>query len=489
MNRITFHREIRVKEVLGNFCDSKVNKAEWDNKTIAIKKYKYDEIKLFGDAYYFKYLKPENILKFYDVTDLIDDHYYLLMEYADCGSLDEQIHGAGVEKYTRDTALNWMYQCAKGLAFLHEHHTGHYNIKPRNLFFTKNFRQLKIGELGIHPRLVEESKSREYMPPEGFVLQDLGPDPKYDVFSFGMVLWEVLTRRKPLFEMRDDFNPFLEDLPSDNIRSLIESCWNFNPLERPRMERVAATIALEIADIKQGETIGFGSFGVVYKAQLLDVPYAVKEFHVKDDDAKKGIEREVKYLSRTTHRSIIKLFGTKLTKDSKTLILMELADCGSLYDRIHQKEDYSDCFALRWMCHLAEGLEYLHAMEPRPIIHRDIKTSNLLLTDNYEVLKIADFGTVRELATLMTEKYVGTAEYTAPEVGLDWKYSKKSDVYSFGIVLWEVMSRKKPFYHLNNKNPLAIMNLVSKGERPPIEDAYIGEDIRTVYWCDVNSYP
>jgi len=55
-------------------------------------------------------------------------------------------------------------------------------------------------------------------------------------------------------------------------------------------------------------------------------------------------------------------------------------------------------------------------MKPRPIIHRDIKTSNLLLADNYKVLKIADFGTVREKATLMTQKNVGTCDYMAPEV-------------------------------------------------------------------------
>ncbi|KAL7732206.1 hypothetical protein ACLKA6_018446 [Drosophila palustris] len=285
-----------------------------------------------------------------------------------------------------------------------------------------------------------------------------------------MVLWEVLTRRKPFFEMRDDFTPFLEDLPSDNIRSLIESCWNLNPEERPCMEKVAATIALEIADIKQGETIGSGSFGVVYKAQLLDVSYAVKEFFKEDDNAKKGIEREVKYLSRTDNPYIIKLIGTLQSEDSKTLILMELANCGSLYDRIHEEGDYSTNDAFCWLRQLADGLKYLHAMEPKPILHRDIKTKNLLLTNGYRRLKIADFGTITEQATLMTQDYVGTAAYMAPEVCLGYEYSEKSDVYSFAIVFWEVMTRKKPFYHLKNKNPLVIMNLVSKGERPPIED-------------------
>ncbi|KAL7732194.1 hypothetical protein ACLKA6_018435 [Drosophila palustris] len=198
----------------------------------------------------------------------------------------------------------------------------------------------------------------------------------------------------------------------------------------------------------------------------MDVPCAVKEFFIEDDDAKKGIEREVKYLSRATHENIIKLFDTRQSEDSKTLILMEFADCGSLYDRLHKKGDYSDLAAFDWMAQLARGLEYLHAMEPKPIIHRDIKTKNLLLTNNYRVLKIADFGTVRELATLMTQDYVGTAKYMAPEIGKGFKYSEKTDVYSFGIVLWEVMSRRKPFYHLDNPDApqVTIINLVSQGQ-------------------------
>ncbi|XP_034480987.1 mitogen-activated protein kinase kinase kinase 7-like [Drosophila innubila] len=227
---------------------------------------------------------------------------------------------------------------------------------------------------------------------------------------------------------------------------------------------------MEIPDIKQREIMGSGAYGVVYNSQLRDLPCAIKECFIEDEVAKKNIEREVKYLSRVTHKNIVQLFGTLLNKDSKIMIVMELADCGTLYDYKHNKGDYSDWIAISWIRQLAEGLQYLHAMKPKPIIHRDIKTKNLLLTENYRVLKIADFGTVRELATLMTKDYVGTPEYMAPEVLEGYKYSEKSDVYSFGIVLWEVMSRKKPYYHLNNNNPLTIMNVVSKGERPPIKD-------------------
>ncbi|KAL7732205.1 hypothetical protein ACLKA6_018445 [Drosophila palustris] len=120
MEWIVNYRDIRVKEKLGSDRYSAVNKAEWNNKTIVVKRFKYDDFDYLDFADCLRVSNHENILKVYGYTVRIDDHFYLLMEYADCGSLHEQIHGTGVEKYTRDTALNWMYQCAKGIAFLHQ---------------------------------------------------------------------------------------------------------------------------------------------------------------------------------------------------------------------------------------------------------------------------------------------------------------------------------------------------------------------------------
>jgi len=100
--------------------------------------------------------------------------------------------------------------------------------------------------------------------------------------------------------------------------------------------------------------MGRGTFGTVYKSQFLDFKCAVKKFNVEEDDAKKGIKQEVEYLSRVSHKNIVKLFGTHLSKDSKTMIVMELADCGTLYDYIHKRGDYSDWMALDWIRQLAE---------------------------------------------------------------------------------------------------------------------------------------
>ncbi|XP_051862795.1 putative mitogen-activated protein kinase kinase kinase 7-like [Drosophila albomicans] len=128
------------------------------------------------------------------------------------------------------------------------------------------------------------------------------------------------------------------------------------------------------------------------------------------------------------------------------------------------------------MLQFAKGVEYLHSIN---IVHRDLKTENLLLFNEYRKLKICDFGTVKELATLNTE-LVGTFSYMAPEVCISkGKYTEKCDIFSFGIILWEVMSRKKPFYELKDMNILGIQNKVVSGARPKIND---------VIFCDKLDY-
>ncbi|XP_012493640.1 PREDICTED: mitogen-activated protein kinase kinase kinase 7 [Propithecus coquereli] len=105
---------------------------------------------------------------------------------------------------------------------------------------------------------------------------------------------------------------------------------------------------------------------------------------------------------------------------------------------------YTAAHAMSWCLQCSQGVAYLHSMQPKALIHRDLKPPNLLLVAGGTVLKICDFGTACDIQTHMTNNK-GSAAWMAPEVFEGSNYSEKCDVFSWGIILWEVITRRKPF--------------------------------------------
>ncbi|XP_036319507.1 mitogen-activated protein kinase kinase kinase 7-like [Rhagoletis pomonella] len=213
------------------------------------------------------------------------------------------------------------------------------------------------------------------------------------------------------------------------------------------------------------EKIGHGSFGVVYKVKWQNRLVAAKEFMANPDQAE-AIETEVRQLSRVSHPNIIELYAITANQHSIYLI-MEFIEGGSLHTFLHGKVKpyYSTAHAMSWARQCAEGVAYLHAMKPKPLIHRDLKPLNLLLTNKGRHLKICDFGTVADQATKMTNNR-GTAVYMAPEVFSSCKYDEKCDVFSWATVLWVVLMRQQPFAEITNA--YSIQWQIHKGHRPPM---------------------
>lgn len=110
-------------------------------------------------------------------------------------------------------------------------------------------------------------------------------------------------------------------------------------------------------------------------------------------------------------------------------------------------------------------------MKPKPLIHRDLKPPNLLLVMEGTVLKICDFGTAADKSTYMTNNK-GSAAWMAPEVFESSSYTEKCDVFSWGIILWEVLSGKKPFDEIGG-SAFRILWAVHKGQRPPLLDDFL----------------
>ncbi|KAK6938033.1 Leucine-rich repeat-containing N-terminal, plant-type [Dillenia turbinata] len=224
----------------------------------------------------------------------------------------------------------------------------------------------------------------------------------------------------------------------------------------------------EILDsIKQENLIGKGGSGNVYHVSLNNgKELAVKHLwnsgqerqsrHSRSSTpilakrrATKEFEAEVETLSSIRHVNVVKLYCS-ITSEDSSLLVYEYLPNGSLWDRLHTCKKTELDWETRYEIAVgsAKGLEYLHHGCATPIIHRDVKSSNILL-DEFLKPRIADFGLAKIVLATGASKdsthvIAGTHGYIAPEYGYTDKVNEKSDVYSFGVVLMELVTGKRP---------------------------------------------
>jgi len=252
-------------------------------------------------------------------------------------------------------------------------------------------------------------------------------------------------------------------------------------------ELVAATNNFSLAN-----KIGAGSYGVVYKGKLADgrevaikrgeTSTMMKVFQEKES----AFESELAFLSRLHHKHLVRLVGFCDEKDER-LLVYEFMKNGALYDHLHDKNnvDKNSSLLNSWKMRIkialdaSRGIEYLHNYAVPSIIHRDIKSSNILIDADWTA-RVSDFG----LSMLSPDsdhdyrptKAAGTVGYIDPEYyGLN-VLTAKSDVYGLGVVLLELLTGKRAIFK-NDENegtPISIVDfavpIIMKGELMKILD-------------------
>ncbi|KAD3641177.1 hypothetical protein R6Q59_003806 [Mikania micrantha] len=245
----------------------------------------------------------------------------------------------------------------------------------------------------------------------------------------------------------------------DEEKLAVNPIWKFENFHQIEFD------ADELCDLDEGNLIGVGGTGKVYRVESKRTGLTVAVKQIGKGSKLQVMAAEIAILGKIRHRNILKLYAC-LIKSGSSYLVFEYMVNGSLYEALGRivKNGQPE---LGWVqrykiaCGAAKGIAYLHHDCTPAVIHRDIKSSNILLDKDFEA-KIADFGVARvadeERLGSDSNCFVGTHGYIAPELAYTLKLTEKSDIYSFGVVLLELVTGKRA-----------------------IEEAY-GEGKDIVYW-------
>ncbi|XDC87956.1 hypothetical protein R6Z07F_019129 [Ovis aries] len=238
---------------------------------------------------------------------------------------------------------------------------------------------------------------------------------------------------------------------------------------RPPPPRPGSPVHVDFERLELKELIGAGGFGQVYRATWQGQEVAVKAARCDPEQdaaaAAESVRREARLFSMLRHPNIIELRGVCLRQPHLCLVL-EFARGGALNRALAAANATPDPRApsprrarripphvlVNWAVQIARGMLYLHEEAVVPILHRDLKSSNILLLEKIEyddicnkTLKITDFGLAREWHRTTRMSAAGTYAWMAPEVIKSSLFSKGSDIWSYGVVLWELLTGEVPY--------------------------------------------
>jgi serine/threonine protein kinase len=252
---------------------------------------------------------------------------------------------------------------------------------------------------------------------------------------------------------------------------------------------------IDHAAIALGKTIGHSSFGMVNEGRLNGTKVAVKTIK-RDGKGGKGddveaFKKEAELNCKLRHPNVVLFMGI-CVQPAEVCIVTELMARGNVHDLLVEPIKGKSVkltwkLRLQWAIDTAQGMAYLHSLTP-PMIHRDLKTTNLLVDRGMNV-KICDFGLSRFQADDKIMSAVGTVQFAAPEVLRHEKYTEKADLFSYGTVLWELHTRRTIFHGMPQ---IAVYKSVVDGDMPPVGDgcdARYAQLVRDCWRLDASKRP
>ncbi len=412
---------------------------------------------------------------------LIKDKAFYAMELVQGESLMSCVKQA--HRFTTIEILHIATGIVSALRAVWKSGIAHCGLKPTNIFLTPTG-TVRVSDAGVAgglsevPEMPVLSSQGRYVAPEQ--LMGEAPDVRSDIYSLGVILYELSTRKLP-FEGYDSATSFYYQLmhvdpvsprelgasiPRELERAILR-CMAKAPSDRyPSPEDLLQDIeavreheksSAQITavqdedtgdfDIFEDQMIGEGGMGVLYRGrqQSLGRPVAIKvirDVFTANPDFVQRFRQEAELLAQVSHANVVQVFGTG-TWRGRLFYAMELVEGKDVATRLREKQQFSPEEVL----HVAEGVaRALAAAWKFRIVHRDIKPSNILLPPDGSV-KVADFGLAKSLRIQKSDSRLiaGTSEYISPEQGMGVAVDIRSDIYSLGVVLYELLAGRPPF--------------------------------------------
>mmetsp|Transcript_22763 Transcript_22763/g.33945 ORF Transcript_22763/g.33945 Transcript_22763/m.33945 type:complete len:828 (-) Transcript_22763:218-2701(-) len=460
--------------------------------------------------------------------------FIIAYELMEVGPLFHALHDLS-RRFDWERRLRIAQQIAEAMEHLHSQKLVHGNLSSVNVLLDADL-VAKVSDFGMQ-KLADAKIEHSILWSAPEVLMGKTPKKEADVFSYGVILWELMTRRVPYVANVDrakgnvrwqqvqkvkngERPPVPEKLPI-SIEKCIVDCWSTSASKRPAFVKILQMLKLfprnfDLKKIDQIEvkvdkktgpesidiviptktkwmqdpgdvklegpgvhTIGQGSFGRVIATTFKGTKVAVKLIDMYAEVSRAQAQafiNELGLLCAVRNKNIVDFQGAVLSHEKYMCIIMELCSRGSLYDFLNNKKEHLDYkMQVGFLMQIAQAMEYLHFRfsKEKPILHCDLKSGNILLTENLEI-KVCDFGLSQIVQReLVNSKGVlnggaGNPYWTAPEVMAGADFSMSSDVYSFGIIAWEVFARKQPFEGMNPHQ--ATLKILMEDARPTIPE-------------------